>query len=73
MDKDILFPDDGVDSPSPGILTFHLRLEVSLQVVGGLAVGETPLARGRAIGASWCSGAVAARSGKVVEEAKGDE
>src|SRR5437870_7550984 len=36
----------GVAVPSPGILTFHFRLLVSLQVMGGLAAGATPLWRG---------------------------
>ena len=36
----------GVASPRPGIFTFHLMLLVSLQVVGGSAVGLTPVISG---------------------------
>ena len=36
----------GVDMPRPGIFTFHFTFSVSLQVVGGLPCGATPLASG---------------------------
>src|SRR5580658_3216514 len=36
----------GEAEPSPGSFTFHLMLLVSLQVVGGLASGATPVASG---------------------------
>src|SRR6185503_4623245 len=36
----------GVAVPRPGSLIFHLMLLVSLQVVGGLPLEATPLARG---------------------------
>src|SRR5688500_4458326 len=44
----------GVAQPLPGILTFHLMWLVSLQAVGGLAMGATPLANGpRHCGQFW--------------------
>ncbi len=36
----------GVESPKPGIPTFHLTCSVSLQCIGGSASGATPVARG---------------------------
>src|SRR5947207_13209659 len=36
----------GVESPAPGILTFHFMWSVSLQVKGGSASGASPVASG---------------------------
>src|SRR5205085_10840233 len=36
----------GVESPSPGMASFHLMLLVSLQLSGGSACGATPVPRG---------------------------
>src|SRR5260370_32877724 len=51
----------GVALPVPGILTFHLTLLVSLQVVGGSAEGATPVWSGpRHCGQFWFGAVVGA-------------
>src|SRR5262245_56881681 len=51
----------GVACPVPGIFTFHLMWLDSLQVVGGLAAGATPVARGpRHCGQCWSAAGAAA-------------
>jgi hypothetical protein len=52
----------GVDVPRPGILTFHRTFFPSAQVVGGSAVGATPLASGPRHCAQLASGVSAARA-----------
>src|SRR5262245_17384152 len=55
--KTLLSQMTGVAEPLPGIFTFHLTWLVSLQVVGGLAKGATPLASGpRHCGQFWRAG-----------------
>src|SRR5687767_13088940 len=45
----------GVEVPKPGIFVFHLRLFVSVQAVGGLACGATPLPSGPRHCGQFCS------------------
>ncbi len=45
----------GVAEPLPGIFTFHLTFLVSLQTVGGLAEGATPVAKGPRHCGQFCS------------------
>src|SRR5580765_1504451 len=52
----------GVAKPLPGIFTFQRMLLVSLQTVGGLAVGETPVAKGPRQAGQFSSEGDAARS-----------
>src|SRR5579884_2096833 len=56
----------GVAEPLPGSFTFHLMLLDSLQLVGGLASGATPLAIGPRHCGQFSFAAVAARAETLV-------
>src|SRR5579872_6113952 len=59
----------GVAVPLPGTFTFHFTWLVSLQVVGGLASGRAPVAKGpRHCGQFCAASAAVARQGQAPDD-----
>jgi hypothetical protein len=64
--RKILLPQTtGLETPRPSIGTFHLIFSDSLQVIGGVAVRETPFASGPR---HWCQFLAPGKSFKRPEE-----